>query len=105
MTKALLWAAVGTGVTFGMTSLGSAMVFLLRKRPARGCSGSFWLCGRCDDRGQHVVPAHPGHRAAEEAGLPGWFPAAGGSVLGVLFLVTMNTLLPHLTPALSPGPP
>ena len=46
----------------------------------------------------------PAIEAAEEAGLPGWFPAAGGSVLGVLFLVTMNTLLPHLTPAFLQAP-
>ena len=41
MTKALLWAAVGTGVTFGMTSLGSAMVFLLRKKASEGMQRIF----------------------------------------------------------------
>ena len=83
-----------------MTALGSATVFLFRSRVNRQLhqlllgfaagvmiAASMWSL---------LIPAI---EAAEEAGLPGWFPAAGGSVLGVLFLVTMNTLLPHLTPA------
>ena len=82
-----------------MTALGSATVFLFRSRVNRQLhqlllgfaagvmiAASMWSL---------LIPAI---EAAEEAGLPGWFPAAGGSVLGVLFLVTMNTLLPHLTP-------
>ena len=36
--------------------------------------------------------------------MPGWLAAAGGSLLGVLFLVTMNTLVPHLTPAFLQAP-
>ena len=88
-----------------MTALGSATVFLFRSRVnlqlhqlllgfAAGVmiAASMWSL---------LIPAI---EAAEEAGLPGWFPAAGGSVLGVLFLVTMNTLLPHLTPAFLQAP-
>ena len=105
MTHALIWAAGGTGFTFFMTALGSATVFLFRSRVNRQLhqlllgfaagvmiAASMWSL---------LIPAI---EAAEEAGLPGWFPAAGGSVLGVLFLVTMNTLLPHLTPAFLQAP-
>ena len=100
MTHALIWAAGGTGFTCFMTALGSATVFLFRSRVNRQLhqlllgfaagvmiAASMWSL---------LIPAI---EAAEEAGLPGWFPAAGGSVLGVLFLVTRNTLLPQLTPA------
>ena len=106
MTHALIWAAGGTGFTCFMTALGSATVFLFRSRVNRQLhqlllgfaagvmiAASMWSL---------LIPAI---EAAEEAGLPGWFPAAGGSVLGVLFLVTMNTLLPHLTPAFLQAPP
>ena len=31
-------------------------------------------------------------------GMVGWVPAAGGSVLGIAFLLTMDALLPQLTP-------
>lgn len=88
-----------------MTALGAATVFLFRSRVsprlhqillgfAAGVmiAASMWSL---------LIPAI---EAAEEAGLPGWFPAAGGSVLGVLFLVTMNSLLPHLTPAFLQAP-
>ena len=88
-----------------MTALGSATVFLFRSRVNRQLhqlllgfaagvmiAASMWSL---------LIPAI---EAAEEAGLPGWFPAAGGSVLGVQFLVTMNTLLPHLTPAFLQAP-
>ena len=88
-----------------MTALGSATVFLFRSRVNRQLhqlllgfaagvmiAASMWSL---------LIPAI---EAAEEAGRPGWFPAAGGSVLGVLFLVTMNTLLPHLTPAFLQAP-
>ena len=88
-----------------MTALGSATVFLFRSRVNRQLhqlllgfaagvmiAASMWSL---------LIPAI---EAAEEAGLPGWFPAAGGSVLGVLFLVTMNTILPHLTPAFLQAP-
>ena len=88
-----------------MTALGSATVFLFRSRVNRQLhqlllgfaagvmiAASMWSL---------LIPAI---EAAEEAGLPGWFPAAGGSVLGVLFLVTMNTLPPHLPPAFLQAP-
>ena len=97
MTKALLWAALGTGVTFGMTSLGSAMVFLLRKKTSEGMqriflgfaagvmiAASVWSL---------LIPAI---EQAEAAGQISWIPATGGFVLGVAFLMLMDGLLPHL---------
>ena len=88
-----------------MTALGSATVFLFRSRVNRqlhqlllGFAAGVMIAARMWSL---LIPAI---EAAEEAGLPGWFPAAGGSVLGVLFLVTMNTLLPHLTPAFLQAP-
>ena len=40
----------------------------------------------------------PAIEEAEQSGIPGWFPAAGGFVLGVGFLMLMDTLMPHLHP-------
>lgn len=40
----------------------------------------------------------PAIEKAEELGMVGWLPAAGGSVLGIAFLLAMDYLLPHLTP-------
>ena len=83
MRQALLWAAAGTGFTFLMTTLGAAMVFLLRRRSspllqriflgfAAGVmiAASVWSL---------LIPAI---EEAEAAGGIGWVPAAGGFVLG-----------------------
>lgn len=97
MTDALVWAAAGTGFTFLMTALGSAMVFFFRKQLKSGTqriflgfaagvmiAASVWSL---------LIPAI---EAAEESGGIGWIPAAGGLVLGVLFLMALDSLIPHL---------
>ena len=101
MTQALLLAGSGTGFTFLMTALGAAMVFLFRNQISPNLhrimlgfaagvmiAASMWSL---------LIPAI---EEAQELGLPGWLPAAGGSALGILFLVAMDGLLPHLSPEL-----
>ena len=97
MLQSLQWAASGTGFTFLMTTLGSAMVFLFR--------------GKINEKIQRIFLGFaagvmiaasvwslliPSIDRAEEAGQVGWIPAAGGFVLGILFLLLMDQLLPHL---------
>lgn len=95
--KGLLYAALGTGFTFLMTTLGSALVFLFKKEPdnktqriflgfAAGVmiSASFWSL---------LLPAV---EESEKTGLSGWIPVSFGFALGVIFLMTLNLLLPHL---------
>ena len=99
MDSPVLWAAGGTGFTFLMTTLGAAMVFLFRKRAnpliqriflgfAAGVmiAASVWSL---------LIPAI---EEAEQNGGIGWIPAAGGFVLGIVFLMLMDSLLPHLHP-------
>lgn len=99
MTQALLWAAGGTGFTFFMTALGAGIVFFIGRSSSQTfhrlmlgfaagvmIAASMWSL---------LIPAIEG---AEEMGLPGWLPAAGGSALGIAFLMGMDALLPHLTP-------
>ena len=84
-----------------MTSLGAATVFLFRRSVSQSLhqimlgfaagvmiAASMWSL---------LIPAID---QAEEMGLPGWLPAAGGSALGIVFLVAMDALLPHLSPEL-----
>ena len=97
MLQSLGWAALGTGFTFLMTALGAAMVFFFAGEPrphfqktllgfAAGVmtAASVWSL---------LLPAID--RAAEGA-LPDWLPAAGGMLLGVVFLSALDALLPHL---------
>ncbi|MBC3515768.1 ZIP family metal transporter [Neobittarella massiliensis] len=93
----ICWAAVGTGFTFMMTTLGAAMVFFFSKALAVGIqriflgfaagvmiAASVWSL---------LIPAI---EEASAAGGIGWVPAAGGFLLGVAFLLGLDVLLPHL---------
>ena len=97
--QAVLWAAGGTGFTFLMTVLGAALVFLFRKQInneiqkimlgfAAGVmiAASVWSL---------LIPAI---EEAESMGKIGWIPAAGGFILGIVFLMALDSLLPHMHP-------
>ena len=97
MLQSLRWAALGTGFTFGMTTLGAALVFFLAGEPnprfqrallgfAAGVmtAASVWSL---------LLPAI---EQASQGALPGWVPAAGGMLTGVAFLAALDALLPRL---------
>ena len=99
MTHALLWAAAGTGFTALMTCAGAAVVFFFRgsaspvlHRAMLGFAAGVMIAS---SMWSLLIPAI---EAAQAQGLPGWLPAAGGSALGILFLLSMGELLPHLSP-------
>ena len=88
---------LGTGFTFLMTTLGAAMVFFFAGEPrphfqkallgfAAGVmtAASVWSL---------LLPAI--NRSAALP-LPSWLPAAGGMLLGVVFLAALDGLLPRL---------
>lgn len=97
MLQSIQWAALGTGFTFLMTTLGAALVFFLTGEPrprfqkailgfAAGVmtAASVWSL---------LLPAID---QAAEGPLPGWLPAAGGMLTGVAFLAALDTWLPRL---------
>lgn len=92
-------AAAGTGFTFLMTTLGAAVVFLFRRDGGKvaqqvflGFAAGVMIAASVWSL---LIPAI---ERAEEAGQVGWIPAAGGFVLGVLFLMALHALLPHVHP-------
>lgn len=98
MIQYLGWAALGTGFTFGMTTLGAAMVFLFADAPhprmqkallgfAAGVmtAASVWSL---------LIPAM--ERAEALTHEPVWVPAAAGMLLGVIFLGVLDSMLPRL---------
>jgi ZIP family zinc transporter len=98
----ILWAAGGTGFTFLMTSLGAAVVFFFRNEISQSVqriflgfaagvmiAASIWSL---------LIPAID---EATAKGQIGWIPAAGGFLLGVAFLIVLDSILPHLHPGLS----
>ena len=97
MQQALLWAAAGTGFTFSMTALGAAMVFFMKKQStalmqriflgfAAGVmiAASVWSL---------LIPAI---EQSEKLGRFAFFPAFAGFWFGVLFLLALDHLIPHL---------
>lgn len=92
----LILALIGTGFTFAATAAGSAMVFLFRKdiKPniqklffgfAAGVmiAASVWSL---------LIPAIEG---AADKGKFNWVPAAIGFILGGVFMLVLDKLLPH----------
>ena len=99
MERVLLFAAAGTGFTCLMTALGAATVFLLRKkadpriqRAALGFAAGVMIAASVWSL---LIPAI---EEAEAAGGPGWLPALGGFLLGVAFMMLLDSVLPHLHP-------
>ncbi|MDR2847574.1 MAG: ZIP family metal transporter [Bacteroidales bacterium] len=95
-----LWVAGGTGFIFLMTCLGSAMVFFFRKQTGRlmqtiflGFAAGIMIAASVFGL---LVPSI---EEAEAHGQIGWLPAAGGFTLGVLFLLLLDRLIPHLHPS------
>lgn len=98
--QGLFWVAGGTGFIFLMTCLGSAMVFFFHKQTSRiiqtlflGFAAGIMISASVFGL---LVPAI---EEAEINGLLGWIPAAGGFILGVLFLLGLDRLIPHLHPS------
>lgn len=93
----VFWALAGTMFTFLMTAMGAATVFFFRREitPAiqrlfLGFAAGVMIAASVWSL---LIPAI---EEAEESGIPGYFPAAGGFILGVAFLLLLDKLLPHL---------
>lgn len=99
MSQAVLWAAAGTGFTFVMTSLGAATIFMLRRRAAVEIWQRVFLGFAAGVMTAASVWSLllPAIEEAEAAGLAmPWLPAVGGFALGGLFMLLVDSLLPHL---------
>jgi ZIP family zinc transporter len=96
---ALYWTLAGTGFIFLMTCLGSAVVFFFRKTVNRNIQTIFlgFAAGIMIAASVFglLVPAI---EQAEAHGFIGWIPASTGFILGVLFLLALDRIIPHLHP-------
>ncbi|MGM9810618.1 MAG: ZIP family metal transporter [Paludibacteraceae bacterium] len=92
-----MWLALGLLVPFAGTVLGAAMVYLLR-----GALNARWHKLLLGFAAGVMVAASvwslliPSMQISEPMGNLAWVPAAVGFVLGVLFLLLLDTLIPHL---------
>ena len=94
--QGLGWAALGCGFTWLMTTAGAAVVFFFKRdrdithRIFLGFAAGVMIAASVWSL---LIPAID---QAQEAGWPGWIPAAGGFLLGVAFLMALDSFLPHL---------
>lgn len=99
ITNPYALAALGTGFTFLMTTLGAAMVFFFRKDIKQNIQSSFlgFAAGVMIAASVWSLLI-PSMEQAEALGMLPWLPAAGGFILGGVFLLALDHLLPHLHP-------
>ena len=98
LTEYLARAALGTGFTFLMTTLGAGAVFLFPGGTA--AKGQKTMLGfaagvmTAATVWSLLLPAIG--QTAAEGRLPPWLPPAGGILLGVFFLAALDSVLPLL---------
>jgi len=97
MIHPVLLALAATAFTFACTTAGSAMVFFFKKkanpnfqRVFLGFAGGVMVAASIWSL---IMPAV---EMAEEQNVIGWVPAAGGFLLGALFLLALDHIIPHL---------
>ena len=93
----VLLAAAGTGITFLLTTLGAAVVFFMKKSVASEKIEKIFLGFAA---GVMIAASVwslliPAIERAEQLGKTGWIPASGGFIIGVLFLMGLDKLLPY----------
>lgn len=89
--------AIGLLIPFLGTTLGSAMVFFMKKHINKKIEKM--LLGFA--AGVMIAASiwsliNPAINMAEEQGIPGWIPAGIGFMLGILFLLALDHIIPHL---------
>ena len=93
----MLLIVIGTGFIFLMTCLGSSVVFFFKKEVNKTINTIFlgFAAGIMISAAVFglLVPAI---ETAEANDFAGWVPAAIGFILGVLFLLLLDKLIPHL---------
>lgn len=91
-------ALIGTLFTWGMTALGAALVFTTKNVNQKFLDSMLGFAGGVMIAASFWSLLSPAIEMAEDGPFPSWFPAAVGFLLGGLFLLGVNKVLPHLHP-------
>ena len=92
VTQALL----GTLFTWLMTAIGAAAIFLSREPSRKLQDGMLGFAAGVMIAASVWSLIIPAIEMTESRGEIGWIPAAGGFILGIAFLMLLDSLLPHL---------
>lgn len=89
-------ALLATLFTWGMTAVGAAGVFLAREISRRSLDGMLGFAGGVMIAASYFSLLAPAIEMSRGTGVPEWFPAAAGFLMGGVFLWAVDKLLPHL---------
>jgi ZIP family zinc transporter len=92
----IIQALLATGFTWGVTALGAASVFLTREINRKLLDSLLGFAGGVMIAASFWSLLAPAIELAEESGVPPWFPAVAGFLLGGGLLRTIDMILPHL---------
>ncbi|MCH8070296.1 MAG: ZIP family metal transporter, partial [Candidatus Marinimicrobia bacterium] len=81
---------------WGLTALGSALVFLKREFSRRAMDGMLGFAAGVMIAASYWSLLAPAIEMSEAGGTPGWIPAAVGFLMGGLFLWIADKILPHV---------
>jgi ZIP family zinc transporter len=91
-------ALLGTFFTWGMTALGAALVFTTKTVNQKFLDSMLGFAGGVMIAASYWSLLAPALEMAEGNSMPAWVPAAIGFLLGGLFLLAVDKILPHLHP-------
>ena len=94
----VLQALLAGCVTWLVTALGAGSVFLFKTVDRKLLDGMLGFAAGVMIAASFWSLLAPAIEMAEGTGLPGWFPATAGFLLGGAFLWSTDKILPHLHP-------
>ncbi|MEA3327469.1 MAG: ZIP family metal transporter, partial [Chloroflexota bacterium] len=92
----IIQALMGTFFTWGVTALGSAMVFLTKEVSRKLLDGMLGFASGVMIAASYWSLLAPAIELSHNLAMPAWFPAVSGFLLGGAFLFIVDKLLPHL---------
>ena len=89
-------ALIGTLFTWGVTALGAATVFFFKELNQKALDAMLGFAAGVMIAASYWSLLAPAIEMSEGGSLPAWIPAAGGFMLGALFLRLVDAIMPHL---------
>lgn len=92
----IIQALMGTLFTWGVTALGSGLVFLTKEVSRKLLNGMLGFASGVMIAASYWSLLAPAIELSQGLSVPAWFPAVAGFLLGGAFLFAVDKLLPHL---------
>ena len=92
----IIQALMGTFFTWGLTALGSSLVFFTKEVSRKLLNGLLGFASGVMIAASYWSLLAPAIELSQDLAVPSWVPAASGFLLGGVFLFAVDKLLPHL---------